>query len=107
MSEQEALIKSENSNIVLRTDENKLPIDILNREQDVDSIFKLLNTLSEANSSCTFAINGKWGCGKTFLLDMLKCQLMAWEAVLYILSLIITAGNTITTTSHSLPFSPP
>ncbi len=51
------------------------PIDILNRQEIVEQIFDLLKILSEVRSSCAFALNGKWGSGKTFLLNMLEPQL--------------------------------
>jgi len=56
------------------------PIDILNRREIVEQILDLLKILSEVQSSCTFALNGKWGSGKTFLLNMLEPQLRDYQA---------------------------
>lgn len=52
-----------------------LSIDILNRQELVDRIFNVLKLLSDTKSSCSFALNGKWGSGKTFILEMLERQL--------------------------------
>lgn len=56
------------------------PIDILDRWEMVKQVLDLLTTLSDARSSCTFAIDGKWGTGKTFLLNMLEPQLRNYQA---------------------------
>lgn len=61
-------------------DERVLPIDVLNRQEIVEQILDLLITLSDAQSSCVFALNGKWGAGKTFLLDMLEPKLRDYQA---------------------------
>lgn len=47
-------------------------IDVLNREKFVEETKKILDALSKNRKSCCFAINGKWGAGKTFVLDMIK-----------------------------------
>ena len=54
-------------------DTNK--IDILNRDKFVDDVFSVIETLSDNRKSCTFAINGEWGSGKSFVLDMLEERL--------------------------------
>ena len=58
-------------------DTNK--IDILNRDKFVDDVFTVIETLSANRKSCTFAINGEWGSGKSFVLDMLEEKLSAWQ----------------------------
>lgn len=52
---------------------NKL--DILNREQFVDQLLNLTEALSANKASTCFALNGPWGCGKTFVLDMFQERL--------------------------------
>ena len=47
-------------------------IDILNRTPFVDQLFDIVEKLSEKQKSCTFAVNGKWGCGKSFVMDMFE-----------------------------------
>lgn len=56
-----------------------LPVDLLNRQTLVDQIIRLLDILSDARGSCTFALNGKWGSGKTFVLNMLEQQLREYQ----------------------------
>lgn len=53
------------------------PVDLLNRQGIIDKIMKILTVIHENRSSCTFALNGSWGTGKTFVLNMLMNQL--WE----------------------------
>ena len=57
--------------------DSKAPVDLLGRQEIVDRIMKILSVISENKSSCTFALNGAWGTGKTFVLNMLMNQL--WE----------------------------
>ena len=52
---------------------NKL--DILQRDKFVKQLERMIENISENKASTCFAINGKWGCGKTFVLDMLQDQL--------------------------------
>lgn len=56
------------------------PIDILGRGPFVDQLMEIINILSKSKRSCTFAINGSWGAGKTFVLDMLKHRLQDYKA---------------------------
>ena len=50
-------------------------IDILDRQQFVDDVVRIIRQLSVNKKNTTFAINGAWGVGKTFVLDMLEEQL--------------------------------
>ena len=52
-----------------------IPLDIRNRQEFIDQLIALLDTISEARASLTFALNGKWGVGKSFVLDMLRRKL--------------------------------
>lgn len=65
---------------ILSLGEKPYPIDILNREPFVEQLMEILNMLSDAKSSCTFAINAPWGAGKTFVLDILERQLQDYKA---------------------------
>ena len=40
---------------------------------------ELLTTLSNTKGSCTFALNGRWGAGKTFVLKMVELQLRDYQ----------------------------
>lgn len=57
--------------------DNSAPVDLLGRQVIVDRIMKILEVISKRKSSCTFTLNGAWGTGKTFVLNMLMNQL--WE----------------------------
>ena len=50
-------------------------LDILNRDAFIEQLLKLIENISDNKSSTCFAINGPWGCGKTFVLDMFQEQL--------------------------------
>lgn len=55
-------------------EENTVPdrIDILNRDPFVNQLFNIVEKLSAKKKSCTFAVNGKWGSGKSFVMDMFE-----------------------------------
>ncbi len=50
-------------------------IDILNRDEFVDQLVNLTKNISDNRTSTSFAINGVWGCGKSFVLDMYEQRL--------------------------------
>lgn len=56
------------------------PIDLLNRQETIDNIMYLLNVILDTKSSYTFALNGKWGTGKSFVLSMLEEELLTYQA---------------------------
>ncbi|MBQ7229279.1 MAG: hypothetical protein IJX04_00055 [Oscillospiraceae bacterium] len=60
------------------------PVDLLGRQEIIDRIMKILEVISEKKSSCTFALNGAWGTGKTFVLNMLMNQLWEYHSNKYI-----------------------
>ncbi|MCQ2049464.1 MAG: KAP family NTPase [Candidatus Saccharibacteria bacterium] len=47
-------------------------IDKLDRAEFVDSLFKIIERKFEAKTGFTFAIDGRWGCGKSFIVEMLE-----------------------------------
>lgn len=49
--------------------------DVLNRDSFVDQLLRLMENISSNKSSACFAINGAWGSGKSFVLDMFEEQL--------------------------------
>lgn len=49
--------------------------DILNRDKFIEDLFQMVENISVNKSSTCFAINGKWGCGKSFVLDMFQEKL--------------------------------
>lgn len=50
-------------------------LDILQRDEFVKQLERMIENISENKVSTCFAINSKWGCGKTFVLDMLQERL--------------------------------
>ncbi len=50
-------------------------LDVLNREQFVDRLINLMDNLSDNEISVSFAIDGVWGSGKSFVLDMFEDRL--------------------------------
>lgn len=57
-----------------QTNENK-SIDILNRDKFIDRTVQLVESVGSRKGNITFAINGQWGCGKTFVLERIENQL--------------------------------
>lgn len=50
-------------------------VDVLNRDGFVNKIFNIINVITENKKNCSFAIDGKWGSGKTFVLKLLQEKL--------------------------------
>ena len=49
--------------------------DLLNRQEFVDRLVSIAETLSANKKNACYAINGEWGVGKTFVIDILEKQL--------------------------------
>lgn len=56
-------------------EEGSKSVDILGRQGFVDQIKNIIMSLSATKQSRAFAIDGKWGVGKTFVLNLLEQQL--------------------------------
>ena len=50
-------------------------IDILNRGKFVDDLLQVMENISDNKASTCFALNGAWGSGKSFVLDMFEEKL--------------------------------
>lgn len=56
--------------------ENKMEkVDVLNRDEFICRVVQLIKLISSHKGNMTFAINGEWGCGKTFVLDRIQKKL--------------------------------
>jgi len=49
--------------------------DVLNRQEFIDDFIEIVNYISEKKNGCCFAIDGQWGTGKTYVLDMFEQQI--------------------------------
>lgn len=71
-SSKEEILKNEKIANDYNTRRDRMNEDFLNREKTIDNIMKIINASS---NSIAFDIEGVWGIGKTFLLDLLKDKL--------------------------------
>ena len=55
-------------------------LDILSREEFVERLVKLTENISANKSTTSFAINGAWGCGKSFVLDIFEEELSKYQS---------------------------
>ena len=62
----------------------KAKIDILNRDEFINRVIQLVKLISSNKGNMTFAINGSWGCGKTFVLEEIERRLSADESKQYL-----------------------
>lgn len=60
--------------------QNTNHIDTLSREKFVEDLKNVIVTLSKNKKSCMFALDGQWGCGKTFVLQMLEQQIADYQS---------------------------
>ena len=63
--------------IIMSNDKEK--IDILNREEFIKHVVTVVNKIAANKGHMTFAVNGEWGCGKTFVLHKIQEQLESNE----------------------------
>ena len=59
-------------------------LDILNREEFINRVIQLVQLISSNKGNMTFAINGSWGCGKTFVLEEIERRLSEDESKQYL-----------------------
>jgi len=70
-------MRIEETKVAEEVEEKNDKIDLLNREPFVDQVKQLCDLISKSKKNSCFAINGRWGVGKTFVLDMLEEKLKA------------------------------
>lgn len=54
-------------------------IDILNRQEFVMQLVSIVQQLANEGNGCTFAIDGLWGSGKSYVLDMLESEINLFQ----------------------------
>ena len=54
--------------------ENSKIVDLLDRQEFVERLLTIAETLSDNRKNACYAINGNWGVGKSFVLDMFEEQ---------------------------------
>ncbi len=59
-------------------------IDILNRDSFIDNLMQIVDKLSQQKQGITFAIDGGWGYGKTFVLEKFKQRIKKEKKKSYI-----------------------
>lgn len=55
-------------------------LDLLNREEFVGNVIKIVNQLSDIKRGCCFAIEGGWGVGKTFVIEEIEERLKVLQS---------------------------
>ena len=55
-------------------------VDALNRGEFVNNLIKIIKGLSSTKKTASVAMNGQWGCGKSFVLDMLEKELSVFHS---------------------------
>lgn len=50
-------------------------LDLLNRDEFIENVIKIVNQLSDIKRGCCFAIEGGWGIGKTFVIEEIEERL--------------------------------
>ncbi len=55
-------------------------IDALNREEFVNNLIKIIYGLTKTKKTASIAMNGQWGCGKSFVLNMLEEKLSVFHS---------------------------
>ena len=108
-------------------DQEKLEIDLLNRQAFLEMVIKAINYHSMKGDSTSFSIEGDWGVGKTWIIDRLYDVLLdiqndstaydrfcifkynAWEYDYYnepLLSLLLSIKNTLQHTEEVFHIKP-
>ena len=54
-------------------------VDILDRQPFVDRLIEIVRLIADNGRGCTFTIDGRWGCGKSFVLDMFEKQISVFQ----------------------------
>ena len=55
-------------------------LDLLNRDEFVENVIKIVNQLSDIKRGCCFAIEGGWGVGKTFVIEEIEERLKVLQS---------------------------
>lgn len=55
------------------------PVDLLSRGEFVDQLISVVEILSQNRKSACYALDGEWGVGKTFVLNIFEKQLSSYD----------------------------
>ncbi len=61
-------------NVVIPVIKEKTRLDLLDRQEFVDRLLTIAEALSDNRKNACYAVNGDWGVGKSFVLDMFEEQ---------------------------------
>ena len=65
----------ENQSKEMEVTKNIGELDVLGRQEFVDRMLLITETISRNNGNVSYALNGSWGVGKSFVLDMFERQI--------------------------------
>ena len=63
---------NENVVTISTVSEEQSTLDVLDRGAFVEQLIDIANLLSDGRKNSCYAINGEWGVGKSFVLDMFE-----------------------------------
>jgi len=66
---------SESTVTVSSVPEEQAVLDVLDRSTFVEQLIEIANLISDGRKSACYAINGEWGVGKSFVLDMFEKEI--------------------------------
>lgn len=58
---------------------NKAPVDVLGRQEFVNQLISVAETLAANKKNACYALNGEWGVGKSFVLEAFEKQIAAYQ----------------------------
>lgn len=69
-------LEEEKTEVILA---NRQTIDVLDRQQFVNQLISVTNTLAANKKNACYAVNGEWGVGKSFVLEAFEKQIAVYQ----------------------------